>query len=173
MMFLIMFASLATAMAVVSKGNLRTADTHQRVGRAQGATDAALEIASARLPRRRPASSWRGGDHPAYAYQLWMGTYASTPPVTVSPPRDGTPEPTLPTSIKEALEFRHDADAEANIEDTISLPSPPEGWVVADPIGLDRDANGRDRDGGADHVRPDPTPTATCSSWRRGTSGTG
>lgn len=144
MMFLIMFASLATAMAVVSKGNLRTADTHQRVGRAQAATDAALEIASSRL--REATSRFlvaKGEITPAYAYQLWMGTYASTPTVTVTPPRDGTPEPALPTSIKQALEFRHEADAVANIEDTISLPSPPDGWVVADPIGLDRDANGR------------------------------
>ena len=143
MMFLIMFASLATTMAVVSKGNLRTADTHQRVGRAQAATDAALEIAARRL---KDASSRflvaRGEITPAYADDLWMGTYAATPPVTVLPPADGVPEGAPPGGIRQALLNRFASDDAANIEQTIALPSPPAGWIVARPIGLERDASG-------------------------------
>jgi len=144
MMFLIMFASLATAMAVVSKSNLRTADTHRRVGRAQGAVDSALKIATRRL---EDASTRflvaRGEITPAYASQLWLGTYSATPPVTVRQPLDGSPEPVLPSSIQEAVQYRHDADAATNLEMTIALPAPPEGWIVSRPIGLDRDTNGR------------------------------
>jgi len=143
MMFLIMFASLATMMAVVSKGNLRTADTHRRVGRAQGATDSALEIGARRLSEAvgRFLVS-RGEISPTYAGQLWDGTFASSPPVTVLAPRDGMPESALPASIHEALESRFAADDSANIASGIALPSPPAGWIVAAPIGLDRDADG-------------------------------
>ena len=143
MMFLIMFASLATLMAVVSKGNLRTADTHRRVGRAQGATDSALEIGAQRL--KEATSRFlvsRGEISPTYAQQLWDGSFAVTPPVTILPPRDGTPEAVLPGGIREALEFRFAADDAANIETGVSLPTPPTGWIIAAPIGLDRDADG-------------------------------
>ena len=104
-------SKIVRPVAVVSKGNLRTADTHRRVGRAQAATDAALEIASRRL--EDAASRFlvaRGEITPAYADDLWMGTYAVTPPVTVLPPGDDAPEPALPVGIKQALESRFAAD---------------------------------------------------------------
>ena len=42
MMFLILFGSLAAAMAIATKGNLTTAATHVRVLRAQGAAETGL-----------------------------------------------------------------------------------------------------------------------------------
>src|SRR5690349_11187582 len=49
MMFLILFGSLAAAMAIATKGNLTTAATHLRVLRAQGAAETGLGVALSRL----------------------------------------------------------------------------------------------------------------------------
>ncbi len=49
MMFLILFGSLAAAMAIMSKGNIITAATHQHVVRAQGAAETGLGVAEQRL----------------------------------------------------------------------------------------------------------------------------
>ena len=44
MMFLVIFGSLAAAMAVVSQGNLATADTHLKIGRALAAADTGMRF---------------------------------------------------------------------------------------------------------------------------------
>ncbi len=49
MMYLVIFGSLAAAMAVVAQGNLRTADSSLRVSRAMGAAESGLAFASRRL----------------------------------------------------------------------------------------------------------------------------
>jgi hypothetical protein len=49
MMFMILFGSLAAAMAIMSKGNIVTASTHLHVIRAQGAAETGLRIAQDRL----------------------------------------------------------------------------------------------------------------------------
>src|SRR5258708_39503398 len=49
MMFLILFGSLAAAMAILSKGNIITAATHQHVVRAQGAAETGMGVAAQRL----------------------------------------------------------------------------------------------------------------------------
>ena len=49
MMFLVIFASLATAMMIVSQGNSRTAQTYQRVNRSHAAAEAGLRFFSYRL----------------------------------------------------------------------------------------------------------------------------
>lgn len=51
MMFLVIFASLATAMAIVSQGNLRTADSHLRMNRAMAAADTGAKYLSYRLSK--------------------------------------------------------------------------------------------------------------------------
>ncbi len=143
MMFLVLFSSLAVAMAAVSQGNLRTADTHQRVIRAQGAVDSALLLAEARLSNAARRFVVAEGDiTPGYALQLWNGTYASDPPVTVLPPADGMSEAGLPSGMAQALRNINAADASSNIATGITLGSPPTGWVRSDPIGLHRDAQG-------------------------------
>lgn len=144
MMFLVMFGSLAVAMAVVSQGNLRTAETHLRVSRALGAVDTGMEIASSRLTEAASRFVVAKGDiTPAYALQLWNGTFANDPVVNILPPPHGRIETVQATSIATALAQHHAADAAGNIADDITLPTPPEGWVVAPPIGLEKDGNGR------------------------------
>ena len=139
MMFLVMFSSLAVAMAVVSQGNMRTAETHLRVTRALGAVDTGMELAESRLDEAAARFVVaRGEIDAAYAEDLWFGTYDDEPAVIVLPPQDGREEASTPAGIAEALELHHGADSGANIAGTITLPTPPEGWVAAPPIGLHR-----------------------------------
>ena len=49
MMFLVIFGSLAAAMAVVAQGNLRTADSSLKVSRAMSAAETGLTFAARRL----------------------------------------------------------------------------------------------------------------------------
>lgn len=143
MMFLVIFGSLAVAMAAVSQGNLRTAETHQRVIRAQGAVDTGLQIARARL--EEAASRFivaKGEITPAYALQLWNGSYAGSPTVTVLPPPDGRVELSPATGIAEALQNQHDEDDPENLAD-VTLGTPPTGWVRGQPIGIEKDSSGR------------------------------
>ncbi len=49
MMFLVIFGSLAAAMAVVAQGNLRTADSAIKVSRAMSAAETGLVFATRRL----------------------------------------------------------------------------------------------------------------------------
>ena len=49
MMFLVIFGSLAAAMAVVAQGNLRTADSGLRLSRAMSAAETGLTFATKRL----------------------------------------------------------------------------------------------------------------------------
>lgn len=144
MMFLILFSSLAVAMAVVSKGNLRTAETHLRVTRAQGAVDTGLDLAAARLAEA--ASRFvvaRGEITPEYAADLWNGTYEETPRVTILPARYGRAEEDEPTGIASALRAHHASDAEGEFAGDVELPDEPSGWVVAAPIALEKDARGQ------------------------------
>lgn len=144
MMFLILFGSLAAAMAAVSQGNLRTADTHQRILRAQGAVDSSLDLGMSRLQEAVSRFVVSKGDiTPNYATALWYGTYGSSPPVVVIPPKDGRIEFSLPTGIMQALEFHHASDDPTNIANDITLAAPPPGWVRGAPIGLLGDGAGR------------------------------
>jgi len=77
MMFMVLFGSLAAAMAVSSQGNLRTAHTHIVVTRALGAADTGLSIAAGRLQdAARTVRVTRGEITPAYAMQLWDGSFS-------------------------------------------------------------------------------------------------
>ena len=49
MMFLVIFGSLAAAMAVVSQGNLHTADTHIKVNRSLAAAETGMRLMIFRL----------------------------------------------------------------------------------------------------------------------------
>ena len=49
MMFIVIFASLAAAMAIVSQGNVRTADTYQHVNKSLAAAETGMRFASYRL----------------------------------------------------------------------------------------------------------------------------
>ena len=144
MMFLVMFGSLAVAMAVVSQGNLRTAETHLRVTRALGAVDTGMELAASRLEEAAGRFIIAKGEiDPTYASELWHGTFASDPIVTILPPADGRVEASTPSGIADALVLHHAADATDNTPSDITLPTPPEGWVIAPAIGIERTDEGR------------------------------
>ena len=57
MMFVVLFGSLAVAMAIVSKGNLRTAQTNLHVIRAMGAADTGVATRDA-APATSLARAW-------------------------------------------------------------------------------------------------------------------
>jgi len=74
MMFLVLFVTLSVAMAVASKGNLRTAETHIQVLRATAAAETGLEIGVARL--RAAAGRFvvaRSTMDGAFVQRLWGG----------------------------------------------------------------------------------------------------
>lgn len=78
MMFLILFGSLAAAMAIMSKGNITTAATHQHVIRAQGAAETGLAIAESRLRDSvRRFIVERGEVDAGFAARLWSGSYGT------------------------------------------------------------------------------------------------
>ncbi len=151
MMFLVMFGSLAAAMAVVTQGNLRAASSHLRMTRALGAVDTGMQIAAQRLTEAasRVVSS-KGEIDADYALDLWNGTYSGEWDVTILDAPYGRSEPYSPTSVSEILALHHAYDDLDNVvlEDAdnapqgIDLPTAPTGWVVSNPIGLSRDPSG-------------------------------
>lgn len=87
MMFLILFGSLAAAMAIMSRGNIITAATHQHVTRALGAAETGLALAERRLLEavgRFPVS--KGEVDGAFGWRIWTGGFL---------PSDGA-QPALP-----------------------------------------------------------------------------
>lgn len=76
MMFLVIFGSLAAAMAVVATGNLRTADVSLRVSRATSAAETGLVYGSWILEREATRFVVRKGEIDAdFADDLWNGTW--------------------------------------------------------------------------------------------------
>src|SRR5258705_13101143 len=87
MMFLILFGSLAAAMAIMSKGNIITAATHQHVVRALGAAETGLSIAEQRL--KEAAGRFvieHGAVDSTFGGLLWRGGYSGYGQVSVLPP---------------------------------------------------------------------------------------
>lgn len=113
MMFLVVFSSLAAAMAVVAQGNLRTADSALKVSRAMSAAETGLVFASRRLSiEGRRFVVDKGVVTPAFAEDLWLGTYneAVDGAVVILPPTGyvvGTP----PAGMAHAVRDAHLADA--------------------------------------------------------------
>lgn len=143
MMFLILFSSLAAAMAIMSKGNLRAAETQQRVSRAQAAVDTGLRIAESRLVEAAARFIVSKGQiDVAYAQQLWSGEYPETPSVTILPAFDGRVEPSTPAGIFDVLSMQHGADEEADLISAITLGTAPSGWVRGEPIAIETNDSG-------------------------------
>jgi hypothetical protein len=112
MMFLVLFGSLSVAMAVASKGNLRTAETHIHVLRATSAAETGLDIAIARLDgaARRFVVARSTMDGP-FVRRLWSGTTSTSVDgrVVIGPP-EGYAETSLPPNIINALRNHYLAD---------------------------------------------------------------
>jgi hypothetical protein len=130
MMFLVMFASLAAAMAVVSQGNLQTAHTQMRVNQALSATDTGLEIAAARLAEAsRQFRIEKGEVTPDYALQLWNGTYVQTDGAVLDPDGD-----TRSDGLIDVLADMHASDVTTSITTDYT---PLSDWLATNPIVLE------------------------------------
>lgn len=112
MMFLVIFASLASVMAVVAQGNLRTAQSFLQVNRALSAAETGLTFATMRMGEA--ASRFiveKGNVDAAFGDDLWTGAWDSGDgAVTILPPTTFTEE-TAASSLAEAILNAHDADS--------------------------------------------------------------
>ncbi len=117
MMFLVLFGSLAAAMAVVAQGNLRTADSNLRVSRALSAAETGLVFATQRIESEtRRFVVYKGVIDPDFAERLWLGTYTSSDgDVEVLPPTGYTVDGPPPAGIAEAIMHAHLADGHSFI----------------------------------------------------------
>ncbi|MCC6426470.1 MAG: hypothetical protein IT435_06585 [Phycisphaerales bacterium] len=161
MMFLILFGSLATAMAIASKGNIRNSATHLHVMRALGAAETGLRIGQARFAEAAGRFTVSHSQIDAdFGDAIWNGDWSDSndPPVAASP--SGNAEASLPDGIAEAIANLHAADQ--NIRTDMGIEAPTIGAAVA---GADEDvyaADGwvftpivwLDSDGGGDTGRP-------------------
>ena len=112
MLFLVIFGSLAAAMAIVAQGNLRTADSSLKVSRAQSAAESGLVFAQRRLETQaKRFVITKGVVDPDFAERLWMGDWmGSDGTVSVLPPV-GYNAPDAPDGIAAAVRDAHLADA--------------------------------------------------------------
>lgn len=156
MMFVVLFGSLAVAMAIVSKGNLRTAQTHLHVLRAMGAADTGMAIAKARLlEATKRFVVDRGTIDASLGPKLWSGSWSvSDGQLRVLPTRAGYTESGTPAGIAEALANAFNADA--NIVSVAGISDDPEvhgapasadaavyastGWLTCPAVAIDADA---------------------------------
>lgn len=136
MMFLILFGSLAGAMAIVSQGNIRTAAAHLHVMRAMGASETGLMIAQARLAEAASRFVVEKGEiTAAFGEKLWDGNLSGGDgEVVVLPPPSGHAEFGLPAGMAEAVANLHAADE--NIVPGAGLSSP---TITGAPSGTDPD----------------------------------
>lgn len=158
MMFLVMFSSLAVAMAVASQGNVRTAQTHLHVTQALSAAETGLAIAQKKLDLA--VSRFiidRGTVNGDLGKRLWSGTYTSSDGrVVVAQSSDGRFDSTTSRGISDAIFNAHSADA--NIVLGTGLPTATsvfdasdadptvyyqDNWVRTPVIAIDADATSR------------------------------
>lgn len=153
MMFLVLFGSLAVAMAIASKGNLRTAHTHIHVVRAMSAAETGLDVARARIEAAAARFVVAKGEVSAeFAGRIWNGTTdAGDGDIRVLPPADGHSEFNEPAGIAAALVSAFGADINrvtysGGVTDPEVGPAPdgtdPEvyaldGWVYTPAVAID------------------------------------
>ena len=119
MMFLVIFGSLAAAMAVVASGNIRTATASLQVSRATSAAETGLVYAAWTLKREAARFVVKKGEIEAeYAGELWNGNWNSsvTGAVEILPPSGYTVN-SPPSGLAMAIRDAHlAADHSAIIE---------------------------------------------------------
>ncbi|MHC5003489.1 MAG: EF-hand domain-containing protein [Planctomycetota bacterium] len=145
MMFLVLFGSLAAAMAVVAQGNLRTADSALKVSRALSAAETGLAFAARRLHSEgRRFITTRGVIDTDYAEDLWLGTVAAAE-VDVLPP-EGYVETGSPSGLLDALFEAHSVDADSQGitpeqgDETLPIRNDALGILWAPPIPVNNEA---------------------------------
>ena len=134
MMFLVLFGSLVAAMAIASRGNIRTASTHLQVMQALGAAETGLVVAQNRLSMATSRFVVEESDMtPSFVEALWLGGLDAFGQTTVLPNPEGYND--LPGGVAEALLFLHSLDANIIVESEsdISEPAMTAAWPDADP----------------------------------------
>lgn len=127
MMFVVMFGSLGVAMAIVSQGNLRTAQTHLHVQRALSAAETGMAVAVRRLDEacKRFVIS-RGAVDAELGWRLWSGTASGTDgDIERLAPVSGFSEGSPPAGIVHAL-----ANAFGAERNVITMPDAPDAPVL-------------------------------------------
>ncbi|MBN8598871.1 MAG: hypothetical protein J0L78_14455 [Planctomycetes bacterium] len=156
MMFLILFGSLAAAMAIASKGNIRTASTHVHVVRALGAAETGLHIASARLHEAAQRFVISKSDITgSLASELWNGDTSKAGTVQVQLPLTSYPESSTPGGIAQAVANRHACDQNVVTGVGVSQPTlgnaisgadlsvyAKSGWLYTPVVGVDAPGSG-------------------------------
>lgn len=146
MMFLVIFGSLAAAMAVVATGNLRTADVSLRVSRATSAAETGLVYGTWIMEQEtRRFVVHKGEIDSPFADALWNGTWnpGVDGPVEILPP-DGYTTSSPTTSLARAVLDAHLAGdhAEAIEPGDAALPEIDDlGRVDVQPIRVTDDPN--------------------------------
>ncbi|MBL8962565.1 MAG: hypothetical protein KF787_11845 [Phycisphaeraceae bacterium] len=161
MMFLILFGSLATAMAIASKGNIRNSATHLHVMRALGAAETGLRIGQARLAESTGRFIVSHSEiNAAFGTAIWNGTWSDPDdPAPLASP-SGNDEASAPAGIAQAVANLHAADQNIRTDLGVSVPTigaavtdadltvyAEDGWVYTPIVWLDTDSGG-------DHGRP-------------------
>lgn len=109
MMFMVMFGSLAVAMAIASQGNLRTANTHLHVMRAMGAAETGLQVAEQSLAEAtRRFYVDKGSVSPEFGGRLWTGDFSvDDGRVEVRPARSGRADSIAINGLADAVLSSH------------------------------------------------------------------
>ena len=151
MMFLVIFSSLAAAMAVVAQGNLRTADSYMKVSRAMSAAETGLVFATRRLMSESSRFVvTKGVIDEDYGAAMWDGTYPLDGTVDVLPP-SGYTEGSPPNGVAEAILHAHLADIHTITPEPgdSALPSIDQyGTVFARPVALVANTDGTPSENG-------------------------
>lgn len=134
MMFMVMFSSLAIAMAVASQGNVRTASTHLHVVKAMGAAETGLAIAEKHLADA--VSRFvieKGVVDGSLGWKLWKGDYGTGDgEVRVNPAPDGRTDTIQTRGVGDALLNAHYADANIVQGTTLVNFTTPQEFTPAD-----------------------------------------
>lgn len=143
MMFLVLFGSLAAAMAVVAQGNMRAANASLQVNRAMSAAETGLVFAQRRLAKQsKRFIVFKGEIDAGFGEDLWLGTYASDQVEDVLPP-DGYEENSEPAGLIHAVRNAHLADTHtitvAPGDDSLPSIDPQSGMLAVRPVALTSD----------------------------------
>lgn len=135
MMFMVLFGSLAAAMAIASQGNLQTAQTHLVVTRALGALDTGVRLAEARMKMAtNEFRIERGTIDSAFVEDLWDGSFDISDGQVLFP--DGN---AATMGLREVLLDMHALDNTVTI---VPEYTPKDSWAVPNPVVLEVNPDG-------------------------------
>ncbi len=134
MMFLVLFGSLVAAMAIASRGNVRTAETHVQVMHAMGVAETGMALAERRLAEAAGRFIVSRSDiDQAFGHAIWDGNLGPYGDYIILPSPGGY-EGDNPDGIAEALVNAHARDENIVVHSAgdPSVPTITEAWPHAD-----------------------------------------